>query len=76
MITLLTLSLICIISIPVIVLTMVLLAIPFAIILALLPWFLRLAAVILLIRALMEQPFTFHSLVPAALIFGLSVLLR
>ncbi|MGE4276114.1 MAG: phage-shock protein [Lawsonibacter sp.] len=76
MIPLLTLSLICFISIPVLMLAMVLFAIPFAIILALLPWFLRLAAVILLIRALMERPFTLNSLVPAALIFGLSVLLR
>ena len=76
MITLLTLSLICIISIPVVLLTMALLAVPFAIIWVLLPWFLRLAAIILLIRALIEQPFTLYSLIPAALMFGLSVLLR
>lgn len=76
MITMLTLSLICIISIPVLMLAMVCFAVPFAIISALLPWLLRLAGVILLVRALMEQPFSLYSLAPAALIFGLSILLR
>ena len=75
MISLLALSLICLISIPGLMVAMILLAIPLTIILALLPWFLRLAAAILLIRARLERPFSFHSLVPAALLFGLSVLL-
>lgn len=76
MITLLTLSLICLIAIPILLVSMVLLSIPFAIIFGLLPWLLRVACVILLIRALMEHPFRLESLIPAAIAFGLSVLLR
>ncbi len=76
MITLLTLSLICLVSIPILLVSMALLSIPLAIIFSLLPWLLRLAAVVLLIRALMDQPFHLESLIPAAIAFGLSVLLR
>lgn len=76
MLTLLAWSLICLVSIPVVLVSMVLLSIPFAIIFALLPWLLRLAAVVLLIRAFLDQPFRLESLVPAAIAFALSVLLR
>ena len=75
MITLLTLSLVCLVSIPILLVSMVLLSIPFAIIFGLLPWLLRLAAVVLLIRALMEHPFRMESLIPAAIALGLSILL-
>lgn len=76
MLTLFTLSLICLVTIPVLVLVMALFSIPFLVIMAILPWALRVAAVVLLVRALMEQPFRLESLIPAAIAFGLSVLLR
>ncbi len=76
MLSLLALSLICLLLLPVLMLGMALLSIPFLVILGLLPWLLRVMAVILLIRALMEQPFHLVSLTPAAIAFLLSVLLR
>ena len=76
MISLLALSLVCLASIPVLFVITLLFSIPLAIAMAFLPWLLRLAAVVLLLRALMEQPFRLESLIPAAIAFALSLLLR
>lgn len=76
MLSLLTLSLICLVALPVLVLGMLLLSVPFLVIMAFLPWFLRIIAVVLLIRALLDRPFQLSSLVPAAIAFLLSVVLR
>lgn len=76
MISLLALSLVCLISIPVLFVITLLFSIPLAIAMAFLPWLLRLAAVLLLLRALMEQPFRMEALIPAAVAFCLSLLLR
>ena len=62
MITLFTLSLLCL-----------------AVILVLgvvLTWLLRIAAAVLLIRGLLDHPFRWENLIPAAVAFGLSVLLH
>ena len=75
MITLFALTIICTVSIFVLMLFLTLLAVPLAIIFALLPWFLRLGAIVLLIRALLEQPITLQALLPAAALFVLSILL-
>lgn len=75
MLSLLTLSIIFLVALPVVMVGMVLLSVPFLVILGLLPWLLRVAAVVLLLRALMEQPFHLANLVPAAVAFFLSVLL-
>ena len=76
MLSLLTLSLLCLIALPILVLSMVLLSVPFLVILAVLPWLLRIVAVVLLLRALLERPFQLSSLVPAAIAFLLSVILH
>ena len=76
MITLLTLSILCLISIPILWVVLVLLSVPIALFWALLPWLLRLSAVVLFIRALMDRPFQAESLLPAAMAFGLSRVLR
>ena len=76
MISLLALSLLCLASIPVLFVFTLLFSIPLAIVMAFLPWLLRLAAVLLLLRALLDQPFRLESLLPAAVAFGLSLLLR
>lgn len=76
MITLFTLSLACLVLILVLFVVMTILSVPFLIIMSILPWLLRLASVVLLIRALLDRPFRWESLIPAAIAFGLSVLLR
>lgn len=76
MLSLLTLSLLCLISIPALLVFTLLFSIPLALAMAILPWLLRLAGVVLLLRGLMERPFHLDALLPAALAFGLSFLLR
>ena len=76
MIKLLTLSLLCLFLILVILVALLLFSIPFAIVMAVLPWLLRIAAIILLLRGLMESPFHWSALAPAGVAFALSVLLR
>lgn len=76
MISLLALSLLCLASIPILFVITLLFSIPLAIAMAFLPWLLRLAAVLLLFRALLDQPFRLEALLPAAVAFGLSLLLR
>ena len=75
MLSLLTLSLIFLVALPVVLVGMVLLSVPFLVIMGLLPWLLRVAAVLLLLRALMEHPFHLANFAPAAIAFLLSVLL-
>ena len=54
----------------------VLMYLVFLVILGLLPWLLRIAAAVLLIRGLLDHPFRWENLIPAAVAFGLSVLLH
>lgn len=75
MLSLFALSLLLLAALPVLVLGMVLLSVPFLVIMSLLPWLLRAAAVVLLFRALMEHPFQLSSLVPAAVALLLSLIL-
>lgn len=75
MISLFALSLMCLIAIPILLVVMTLLSLPLLVILGLLPWLLRLAAVLLLVRALLERPFHTSALLPALVVFTLSVLL-
>ena len=76
MLSLLTLSILCLIALPVLVLGMMLLSIPFLVIMAVLPWLLRVAAVVLLFRALLDRPFQLSSLIPAAIALLLSMAFR
>ena len=76
MLSLLALSILFLIALPVLVLVMMLLSIPFLVIMAILPWLLRAAAVVLLFRALLDQPFQLSNLIPAAVALLLSLVLR
>lgn len=76
MLSLLTLSILCLIALPVLILGMMLLSIPFLVIMAVLPWLLRIAAVVLLLRALLDHPFQLSSLIPAAIALLLSMAFR
>ena len=60
MITLLTLSILCVVSVA-----LLLIGLPFAILFGLLPWFLNLAAVVLLVKGLLDRPFRWENLIPA-----------
>ncbi len=57
MITLFTLSLLCLAVILVLGVVLTILSVPFLVILGLLPWLLRIAAAVLLIRGLLDHPF-------------------
>ena len=75
MLSLLTLSILCLIALPILVVGMMLLSIPFLVIMAV-PWLLRITAVVLLFRALLDRPFQLSSLIPAAIALLLSMVFR
>ena len=52
MITLLTLSILCVVGVALVSVALLLIGLPFAILFGLLPWFLNLAAVVLLVKGL------------------------
>lgn len=76
MITLLALSLLCIVGVVLLTVVLLLVGIPLAILMGLLPWFLNLAAVVLLIKGLLDRPFCWENLYPAAGVLLLSALIR
>ena len=75
MLTLFTLGLICLAAVVAIPVVLFLVGLPFLLLLGLVPWLLRIAGVVLLIKALMDQPVRWESFLPAIAAFGLSVLL-
>lgn len=79
-ITLFTLSILCLVGVLVgsalIGVVLAVLSLPFAILFALLPWLLRLAGVVLLVKGLLDRPFRWENLLPAAGAFLLSGLLK
>ena len=75
MLTLLTLGLICLAGVVLIPVVLLLIGLPFLLLLGLVPWLLRIAGVVLLIRALMEQPVRWENFTPAIAAFALSILL-
>lgn len=72
----LTISILCLVGVIVIPVLLALLSIPFAIIIGLLPWLLRVAGVILLIKGFMDKPLRWENFTPAAGAFILSALIR
>lgn len=70
-----TASILCLVGIIMIPIALAILSIPFAIILALLPWLLRIAGVVLLVKALMDKPVKWESFTPAIGAFLLSVVI-
>lgn len=80
MITLFMLSILClagvVVSCILVGLVLAVLSLPLTILFILLPWFLRLAGVVLLIKGLLERPFRWENLLPAVAAFLLSGLIR
>ena len=75
MLTLFTLGLICLAGVVLIPVVLLLIGLPFLLLMGLVPWLLRIAGVVLLIRALMEQPVRWENFTPAIAAFALSILL-
>lgn len=72
----LTLSIFCLVGVIVIPVALAVLSIPFAIIIGLLPWLLRIAGVVLTIKALLEKPVRWENFTPALGAFLLSAVIR
>ena len=79
MITLLTLTVLCLGGVVVgsvlIALVLTLIGLPLAILFSLLPWLLRLAGIVLLVKGLLDRPFQPENLLPAVGAFAASWLL-
>ncbi len=74
MITLLSLSLICLAVVLLVPIVLALVGLPLILLMALLPWLLRLAGVVLLVKALMDQPTRWENFLPAIAAFALSMI--
>lgn len=75
MVTLLTLSLICLAAVIVIPIVLAIVGLPLMILLGLLPWLLRVAGVVLLLKAIFQQPVKWENFLPAVSAFILAVVL-
>ena len=75
MVTLLSLCLICVAAIILIPVVLLIVGLPFLVLLALLPWLLRIAGVVLLLKALFEQPTRWENFMPAVVAVALSILI-
>lgn len=75
MMTLLTLSVICMVAVVFFFVVLTLIGLPLMLMLALLPWLLRIAGVVLLFRALFEKPVQWENFVPAVGAFVLAAVL-
>ena len=75
MLTLFTLGVICLVAVVAIPVVLLLVGLPLLMLLGLVPWLLRVAGVVLLIRALLEQPVRWENFTPAIAAFALSILL-
>lgn len=75
MVTLLMLSVFCLVAGVVLTVVLSLIGLPLMLLLGLLPWILRIAGVILLLKALFMQPTKGENFIPAVTAFVLSVVL-
>ena len=79
MITLLALSLLCLVAVVVFCavggVILALVGLPLLVLLGLLPWVLRIAGVVLLIKALLEKPVRWENFMPAVIAFVLAALI-
>ena len=71
----LTFLVFCLAAVVVVPAALLLVGLPLLLLLGLLPWLLRLAAVALLVRALLESPLRWENMLPAGALFALSLLL-
>ena len=75
MITLLSLCVLCLAALILIPVVLVVVGLPFLLMMALLPWLLRIVGVVLLLKALFEQPVRWENFMPAIIAFALSILI-
>ena len=75
MVTLLMLSVFCLVAGVVLTVVLSLIGLPLMLLLGLLPWILRIAGVVLLLKALFMQPTKGENFIPAVTAFALSVVL-
>ena len=75
MVTLFTLGIICLAAVILIPVILFLVGLPFLLLMGLLPWLLRIAGVVLLLKALFEQPVRWENFMPAVIAFALSILI-
>lgn len=75
MITLLTLSVICLVAVILIPVVLALIGLPLMLLLGLLPWLLRAAGVVLLLKAIFQQPVKWENFLPAVGAFVLAAVL-
>lgn len=75
MITLLTLSVICLVAVILIPVVLALIGLPLMLLLGLLPWLLRVAGVVLLLKAIFQQPVKWENFLPAVGAFVLAAVL-
>ena len=76
MLTLFTLGIICLVAVVAIPVVLLIIGLPLMLLLGLLPWLLRVAGVVLLIKALLDKPTRGENFIPAIAAFALSVLLK
>ena len=75
MITLLTLSIVCLVAVVLIFVVLAIIGLPLLLLLGLLPWLLRIAGVVLLVKALFDKPVKWENFMPAIIAFVLSAIL-
>lgn len=76
MITVITLGAILAAILGVVGVVLLLVGVPMMVLFGLLPWFLNVAAVVLLVKALLDRPFEWRNFMPAATALLLSCVLR
>ena len=75
MVTLFTLGIICLAAVILIPVILFLVGLPFLLLMGLLPWLLRIAGVVLLIKALLDKPTRWENFMPAVVAFALYLLI-
>ena len=75
MVTLFTLGIICLAAVILIPVILFLVGLPFLLLMGLLPWLLRIAGVVLLIKALLDKPTRWENFMPAVVAIALSLLI-
>ena len=75
MVTLLSLSVICLVAVILIPVVLLIIGLPLMLLLGLLPWLLRVAGVVLLLKAIFQQPTKWENFLPALAAFVLSAVI-
>ena len=73
MVTLFTLTVICVVAVILIPIVLTIIGLPLMLLLGLLPWLLRGAGVVLLLKAIFQQPVKWENFLPAVGAFVLAV---